>query len=223
MRPVPTKWETSRKISFKSFEQIHNVQTQSFKMIYIICQGCWLIWVQNPLFPWEIPLFSIDFWNVQWVPWWLSLILWEQVLYTTWGDVKKTFEIWCTIFFLSQDTFLYFKHHAQIYHYPFHQTSKTICYLQFEGPIYNMVGCKKKKKKKKKTFEIWCTIFPCHKTLFCILNKTHKSGNVLFFRHQKQPVSLQFKGPIYNMGWYRKRHLRYHALSFLVTRHFLVF
>ena len=34
MRPVPTKWETSRKISFESYKQIHNVQTQSFKMIY---------------------------------------------------------------------------------------------------------------------------------------------------------------------------------------------
>ena len=34
MRPVPTKWETSRKISFPSYNQIHVVQTLSFKMIY---------------------------------------------------------------------------------------------------------------------------------------------------------------------------------------------
>ena len=34
MRPVPTKWETSRKISFPSYKQIHDVQTLSFKMTY---------------------------------------------------------------------------------------------------------------------------------------------------------------------------------------------
>ena len=34
MRPVPTKWETSRKISFESYKQILNVQTLSFKMVY---------------------------------------------------------------------------------------------------------------------------------------------------------------------------------------------
>ena len=33
MRPVPTKWETSRKISFPSYNQIHVVQALSFKMI----------------------------------------------------------------------------------------------------------------------------------------------------------------------------------------------
>ena len=41
---------------------------------YIICQGWCLIWGPKPIFPWEIPLFSIDCWNVQWaisplVPW----------------------------------------------------------------------------------------------------------------------------------------------------------
>ena len=34
LRPIPTKWETSRKISFPSYNQIHVVQTLSFKMIY---------------------------------------------------------------------------------------------------------------------------------------------------------------------------------------------
>ena len=34
MRPVPTKWETSRKISFESCKQICGVQILSFKMIY---------------------------------------------------------------------------------------------------------------------------------------------------------------------------------------------
>ena len=33
MRPVPTKRETSRKISFPSYIQIHIVQIVSFKMI----------------------------------------------------------------------------------------------------------------------------------------------------------------------------------------------
>ena len=39
MRPVATKWETSRKISFESYKEIYDVQTLSF---------------------------SIDFWNVEW-------------------------------------------------------------------------------------------------------------------------------------------------------------
>ena len=34
MRPVPTKWETSHKISFPISNQIHIVQTLSFKMMY---------------------------------------------------------------------------------------------------------------------------------------------------------------------------------------------
>ena len=34
MRPVPTKWETSCKISFESYKQIHDVQPLSFQMIY---------------------------------------------------------------------------------------------------------------------------------------------------------------------------------------------
>ena len=34
MRPVPTKWETSRKISSESYKQIHDIRTLSFKMIY---------------------------------------------------------------------------------------------------------------------------------------------------------------------------------------------
>ena len=49
MRPVPTKWETGRKISFLSYNQIHVVQTLSFKMIYV-CYGCCLILGPNPLF-----------------------------------------------------------------------------------------------------------------------------------------------------------------------------
>ena len=56
LRPVPTKW------------------TVSFKMI---CHGCCIILGPNSLFPWEISLFSIDYWQVQWaiffflVNWWL--------------------------------------------------------------------------------------------------------------------------------------------------------
>ena len=34
LRPIPTKWETSRKISFESYWQILDVPTLSFKMIY---------------------------------------------------------------------------------------------------------------------------------------------------------------------------------------------
>ena len=73
MRPVLTKWATSRKISFPSYNQIHIVQTLSFKMIYHMS---WLLPYlgSKTFFPWEIPLFLIDFWNVQWaisplVPW----------------------------------------------------------------------------------------------------------------------------------------------------------
>ena len=40
MRPVPTKWETSRKISFERYKQICYVQTISFKMIYNM-PGLW--------------------------------------------------------------------------------------------------------------------------------------------------------------------------------------
>ena len=40
LRPVPTKWETSRKISFPSYSQIHVAQTLSFKMIYYMS---WLL------------------------------------------------------------------------------------------------------------------------------------------------------------------------------------
>ena len=75
MRPVPTKWETSRKSSFESYKQILDVQTLSFKMIYTRIAA--LFRVQNPLFPWEIPLFSIDFWNVQWAI--SPLIQWRLV------------------------------------------------------------------------------------------------------------------------------------------------
>ena len=34
LRPVPTKWETSSKILFDIYKQIHDVQTLSFTMIY---------------------------------------------------------------------------------------------------------------------------------------------------------------------------------------------
>ena len=34
MRPVPTKWETSHKLSFPRYNQIHIAQTLSFKMIH---------------------------------------------------------------------------------------------------------------------------------------------------------------------------------------------
>ena len=74
LRPVPTKWETSRKISFLSYNQIHVAQTLSFKMIYYLVMVADFLGVQKLFFPCEIPLFSIDFWNVQWaisplVPW----------------------------------------------------------------------------------------------------------------------------------------------------------
>ena len=41
---------------------------------YITCHGCCLIWCPKLFSPCQIPLFSIDFWNVQWaippsVPW----------------------------------------------------------------------------------------------------------------------------------------------------------
>ena len=41
---------------------------------YITCHGCCLIWGPKLFFPYQIPLFSIYFWNVQWaippsVPW----------------------------------------------------------------------------------------------------------------------------------------------------------
>ena len=34
LRPIPTKWETSREISSESYEQIHDIRTLSLKMIY---------------------------------------------------------------------------------------------------------------------------------------------------------------------------------------------
>ena len=43
MRPVTTKWETSHKISFPSYNQIHIIQTLSFKMIYYM-SGLLTIW-----------------------------------------------------------------------------------------------------------------------------------------------------------------------------------
>ena len=45
MRLVPTKWETSRKISFPSYNQIHVAQTQSFKMVYYVRVDA-LFWVR---------------------------------------------------------------------------------------------------------------------------------------------------------------------------------
>ena len=64
MRPVPTKWETSCKNSFPSYNQIHVVQTLGFKNEYAMVAA--LFGVQNLLIPWKIPLISIDFWYVQW-------------------------------------------------------------------------------------------------------------------------------------------------------------
>ena len=86
MRPVPTKWETSRKISFPSFNQIHVVQTLSFKMIYYMS---WLLPIWSPkthnilekflcfllIFEMLNELYLLQF------PGDLSLILWEQVSY----------------------------------------------------------------------------------------------------------------------------------------------
>ena len=74
MRPVPTKWETSCKISFPSKNQIHVAQTLQLWNDILYVRVVALFGVQSPLFPWEILLFSIDFWNVQWiisplVPW----------------------------------------------------------------------------------------------------------------------------------------------------------
>ena len=100
MRPVPTKWETNRKISFPSYNQIHVAQTLSFRMI---CHGCCLNWGPKTIFSlWNSFVFSIDFWSVQWAisplvdfPGDLSFILWEQVSYGYFGaTLKVTFFSW---------------------------------------------------------------------------------------------------------------------------------
>ena len=64
-------------ISFPSYNQIHVVQTLSFKMVYYMPRVAAWFGVQNPLFPSEIPLFSINFWNVQWAI--SPLVLWRLV------------------------------------------------------------------------------------------------------------------------------------------------
>ena len=81
---LPTNWEICHKISLPRYKEIHIAQTLSFKMIYHMSGllpylGC------KTIISLSIPLFSFDFWHVQWVvfplvPWRiLSLILWEQV------------------------------------------------------------------------------------------------------------------------------------------------
>ena len=90
LRPVLTKWETSRKNSFPSY--YHTCCSDS-KFIHVTCQGCCLIfWGPKPIFPWEIPLFYwFDLFSEPYtsVPWRLvahfvrtGLIWWHH--YTGW-------------------------------------------------------------------------------------------------------------------------------------------
>ena len=65
MRPVPTKWEASRKISFPSYNQIHVVENLSFKMICNMPELLPYLGSKTYI-SWEIPLFSIDLMKVQW-------------------------------------------------------------------------------------------------------------------------------------------------------------
>ena len=46
-------------------------------MIYNYARVAALFMVQTPLFPWEIPLFSVDFWNVKWAIY--PLVSWRLV------------------------------------------------------------------------------------------------------------------------------------------------
>ena len=96
MRPVPTKWEKSRKIPFPSYNQIHVAQTWSFKMIYYMSGLLPYLGSKNPLFHWEIPLVSTDFWNVQWaisplVPWQLNRSFCENKSHLSIKDFEKAF------------------------------------------------------------------------------------------------------------------------------------
>ena len=87
MWPVPTKWATSRKISFPSYNQIHVVQTRSFKMTYYML---WLLpYLGSKTFYFlEKFLYFLLFFEMFsesylfQIPGDLSLILWEQVSYT---------------------------------------------------------------------------------------------------------------------------------------------
>ena len=84
LRPVPTKWETSHKISFPSYNQIHIVQTLSFKMIYYMS---WLLPISGPKTHYFLINSFVFFWFFEMFngpyllkfPGDLSLILWEQV------------------------------------------------------------------------------------------------------------------------------------------------
>ena len=86
MRPVPTKWETSRKISFESYKQIHDVQTLSFKMICNIPGLLSDLGSKTHYFLEKFLCFLLIFemFNEPYLlklPGDLSLILWEQVSY----------------------------------------------------------------------------------------------------------------------------------------------
>ena len=91
MRPVPTKWETSRKISYESYKQILNVQTLSFKMIYNM-PGLLPYLGSKPHYFLEnflCFLLIFEMFNEPYLlqfPCDLSLILWEQVSYFVLSD-----------------------------------------------------------------------------------------------------------------------------------------
>ena len=79
MRPVPTKWETSRKISFESYQQIHDVQTLSFKMIYNM-SGLLPYWGSKTYYFLEKFLgflLTFEMFNETWSP----LVPWQFVTY----------------------------------------------------------------------------------------------------------------------------------------------
>ena len=84
MRPVPTKWETSRKILFESYKQIRDVQTLSFKMIYNILGLLPHLGSKTHYFLEKFLCFLLIFemFNESYLLWFngdLSLILWEWV------------------------------------------------------------------------------------------------------------------------------------------------
>ena len=83
---VPTKWETSRKIAFESYKQIHSVQTLSFKMIYNMPGLLPYLRYKSHYFLEKFLCFLLIFemLNEPYLlkfPGDLSLILWEQVSY----------------------------------------------------------------------------------------------------------------------------------------------
>ena len=94
MRPVPTKWETSRKISFPSYNLIHVALTLSFKMIYYMSWLLPYLGSKNYFFLVKFLCFLLIFnmFNKPYLllfPGDLSLILWEQVSYVLSKVVKN--------------------------------------------------------------------------------------------------------------------------------------